>query len=85
MKDQLEIDIKRILKEKHNITHSIKVSNVDTVGAHRRCSVEIGEGWVFDGIQYEGLNGKGVFHYDPEHVADLMADKIIRYRKYEKK
>lgn len=85
MKEQLENDIKRILKEKHHIVHHIEVNNVDMVGAHRRCSVKIGDGWIFDGIEYEALNGRGQFEYKPEYVAELMAEKILRYRKYGKK
>ncbi|MBM25293.1 MAG: hypothetical protein CL760_06320 [Chloroflexi bacterium] len=85
MQEQLEQDVNRILKDKHNITHRVKVSNVTTVGAHRRCSVEVGEGWVFDGIIYEELDGHGQFEYKPEHVAELMVDKIKRYFKYGKK
>lgn len=82
MQEQLEYDINRILKEKHGIKHKVKVSNVTRVGAHRTCSVEVGYQWVFDGICYESLNERAVFHYHPETVADMMVDKIKRFKKY---
>ena len=83
MKEQIESDVNRILKEKYGISHHVKVSNVITIGLNRTCSVEVGKGWVFDSIQYETLD-KGVFKYHPETVAELMVDKIHRYKKYGK-
>ncbi len=82
MNQQLESDITRILKSKHGIEHSIKVTDATTVGTHRTCSVKIGEGWVFNGLVYESLNGSGVFYYHPETVADTMVDSIKRFKKY---
>lgn len=84
MNEQLELDIRRILISKYGIEHPVKVMNSTTVGTHRTCSVKVGEGWVFDHIVYESLNGSGVFNYHPETVADLMIDKIHRYKKYGK-
>lgn len=85
MKEQLELDIKRILKEKYNTTHFIEVVDFTTVGAQRRCSVKIGEGWIYDGMEYEALNERGQFVYNPEYVADLLIYPIRRFKKYNKK
>lgn len=84
MQEQLQNDINRILKEKFNINHSVKVTNVITVGANRTCSVIVGKNWQFDGIVYESLNGRAMFEYRPEDVAELMVDKIHRFKKYSK-
>lgn len=85
MQEQLQNDINRILKEKYNINHFVEVTNVTTVGAHRRCSVIVGDGWQFDGLIYEALNGRGLFEYRPEDIAELMVDKIKRFNKYGRK
>ncbi len=85
MREQLEQDINNILKTNYNINHHVKVSNVTTVGTHRTCSVEVGEGWIFEHITYESLDKRAVFQYHPETVAEMMVDKIKRFRKYGKK
>ncbi|MFS1427304.1 hypothetical protein LMH73_009100 [Vibrio splendidus] len=77
MKEQIERDVSRILKDKHGISHRIKVSDVITVGLNRTCSIDIGRDWVFNHVTYESLEG-AVFKYKPEPIADMMAIKIRR-------
>lgn len=85
MKEQIESDVKRILKEKYDIKHYIKVDDVVSVGLNRTCSVTIGEGWTFEHITYEELDERACFVYNPELIADMMVPKIKRYNLTKKK